>query len=130
MCSISQSGAHDPNVVVFVLVAIPDNSRYELRRLERPLHTYQNEAVGLQNGALYTLANGTNPLIMLFIESHVDPKNSTKASWQFLVGRLSHGELHLEYDGKEVFTAPRANRLSGPNKPYWLSFIEVNNKPQ
>ncbi|OWK38350.1 hypothetical protein [Fimbriiglobus ruber] len=107
----------------------PDNSRYELRRLERPLHTYKDENGGTQVGALYTLANGTNPEIMLFIEARVDPKNGTKATWQFLVGRLAHAELHLEYDGKEVFTAPRANRLSGPEKPYWLSFIYLNNEP-
>jgi hypothetical protein len=105
----------------------PDNSRYELRRLERPLHTYQDESGGVQNGALYTLANGTNPEIMLFIEARVDPKNSTKAAWQFLVGRTAHAELRLEYDGKEVFTSPRANRL-GPNTPYWLTFISLNNK--
>jgi len=105
----------------------PDNSRYELRRLERPLHTYQNEAGGIRNGALYTLAYGTNPEIMLFIEARVDPKNDSKAAWQFLVGRTAHAELHLEYDGKEVFTSPRANRLSGPDKPYWLSFIDLKN---
>lgn len=31
--------------------------------------------------------------------------------------------------GKEVFTAPRANRLAGQDKPYWLSFIDVRNLP-
>jgi hypothetical protein len=107
----------------------PDNSRYELRRLERPLHIYKGEDGGVQDGALYTLANGTNPEIMLFIEARVDPKNGKKATWQFLVGRLAHAELHLEYDGKEVFTAPRANRLSGPGQPYWLSYISLNKEP-
>lgn len=107
----------------------PNNSRYELRRLERPLHTYMDEGVGVQVGALFTLANGTNPEIMLFIEARANPENGAKATWQFLVGRLAHAELHLEYDGKEVFTAPRANQLSGPNKPYWLSHIPLNNEP-
>jgi hypothetical protein len=107
----------------------PDNSRYELRRLERPLHTYQDEDSGVQAGALYTLANGTNPEIMLFIEARVDPKNGTKAAWQFLVGRLAHAGLHLEYDGKEVFTAPRANQLSGRDRPYWLSYVSLNKAP-
>jgi hypothetical protein len=39
----------------------PNNSRYELRRLERPLHSYRDEAGGLLEGGLYILANGTNP---------------------------------------------------------------------
>jgi hypothetical protein len=104
----------------------PGNSRYELRRLERPLHTYQDEDGGVQAGALCTLANGTNPEIMLFIEARVDPKIGTNARWQFLVARLAHAELYLEYGGREVFAAPRANRLSGPNMPYWLTYVSPN----
>lgn len=105
----------------------PDNSRYELHRLERPLHTYKDEDGGVQEGALYALTNGTNPEIMLFIEARVDPKNNSKAAWRFLVGRMAHSESHLDYDSKEVFTAPRATRLSGRDKPYWLSYINVKN---
>jgi len=72
---------------------------------------------------LFTLANGTNPEIMIFVEARVDPKDSKKAVWQYTVGRLAHAELHMEYDGKEVFNAPRGNRVSGPDKPYWVTFI-------
>jgi hypothetical protein len=102
----------------------PDNSRYELRRLERPLHTYRDEDGGVLDGALYTLANGTNPEIVLFVEARVNPKDKSRTVWQFTVGRLSHAELHLEYDGKEVFDAPRGDRVSGRDKPYWLGLIE------
>jgi hypothetical protein len=101
----------------------PDNSRYELRRLERPLHTYRDDAGGVFDGSLYTLANGTNPEILLFVEARVHPTEGSKAVWQYAVGRLAHAELHLEYDGKEVFQAPRGNRVSGRDKPYWLGFI-------
>ncbi len=109
----------------------PDNSRFELRRLERPLHTYRDEDDGLSEGALYTLANGTNPEIVLFVEARVNPTDKTKSVWQYAAGRLAHAELHLEYDGKEVFNAPRGNRVSAANKPYWLGFIEStpNDKP-
>jgi hypothetical protein len=98
----------------------PNNSRYELRRLERPLHTYKDEDSGLLEGALYTFANGTNPEIMLFVEARVSPKDKTKPVWQFTASRSAHAELHLEYDGKEVFDAPRGDKVSGPDKPYWL----------
>jgi hypothetical protein len=103
----------------------PDNSRYELRLLKRPLHTYRDEANGVLDGGLFTLANGTNPEIMLFVEARVDPKNNSKSGWQYTVGRLSHAELHLEYDGKEIFDAPRGDKLSASNKPYWLGLINA-----
>jgi len=98
----------------------PGNTRYELRPLKRPLRTYRDEANGVLEGGLFTLANGTNPEIMLFIEARVDPKNNAKSVWQFTVGRLAHAELHLEYNGKEVFEAPRGWGVSGSNQPYWL----------
>jgi hypothetical protein len=101
----------------------PNNSRYELRRLERPLSTYRDEEGGILDGGLYTLANGTNPEILIFVEARVDPQ-SKKTMWQFAVGRLAHAELHMEYDGKEIFTAPRGDEVSGRDKPYWLGFIK------
>jgi hypothetical protein len=103
----------------------PDNTRYELRLLKRPLYTYRDEAGGVLEGGLFTLANGTNPEIMLFVEARVDPKNSSKTVWQYTVGRSAHAELHLEYDGKEVFDAPRGNKVSASNKPYWLGFFNA-----
>jgi hypothetical protein len=110
----------------------PDNTRYNLRRLESPLYTYRDEDSGLLEGGLYTLANGTNPEIMIFLEARVDPKDSSKKTWQYVVGRSAHAELHLEYDGKEVFEAPRGNRVSAQNKPYWLSYIynPTDDKPE
>lgn len=105
----------------------PNDSRFELRRLERPLHTYRDEEAGVLDGALYTLANGTNPEIVLFVEARANPKEGAKPVWQFAVGRLAHAELHLAFDGKEVFEAPRADRarLSAADKPYWLGFIDT-----
>jgi hypothetical protein len=106
----------------------PNNSRFELRRLDRPLHTYRDEEAGILDGALYTLANGTNPEILLFVEARTDPKDASKRVWQFTVGRLAHAELHLAFDEKEVFEAPRADRagLSARNKPYWLGLIDTD----
>jgi hypothetical protein len=106
----------------------PNNSRYELRRLDRPLHTYRDEANDLLEGGMYVLANGTNPEIMLFVEARVPAGG--KPVWQFTVGRMSHSELHVEYDGKEVFSGPRGQALSGPDKPYWVSYIEAAPPPE
>src|SRR5262249_1812402 len=101
----------------------PNNTRYELRRLERPLHNYRNEASGLLDGSLYILANGTNPEIARFVEARAQPGGKAPV-WQFAVGRMAFAEIHLEYDGKEVFSGPRGGPLSGPDKPYWLVTID------
>jgi hypothetical protein len=103
----------------------PGNSRYELRQLKRPLYTYRDEAGGILDGGLFVFANGTNPEIPLFVEARVDLKDRSKRIWQYTVGRSSHAELHLEYDGKEVFEAPRGHRVSALDQPYWLSFINA-----
>jgi hypothetical protein len=107
----------------------PDNSRYDLRRLERPLHSYRDEASGLLEGSLYILANGTNPEIALFVEARAQPDGKAPV-WQFTVGRMSHSELHLEYDGKEVFSGPRGRALSGPDKPYWVVSVDAPPLPE
>jgi hypothetical protein len=108
----------------------PNNSRYELRRLDRPLHSYKDEAAGLLDGALYILANGTNPEILLFLEARRGPAETAKPAWHFAVGRLAHAELHLDYDRKEVFTAPRGNRLAARDQPYWVEFINTPTEPK
>jgi hypothetical protein len=102
---------------------LPGNTRYELRRLDRPLHAYKDEAAGILEGGLFTLANGTNPEILLFVEARA--KDGGKPVWQFTTGRLAHAELCMEYDGKEIFTAPRGTRLSARDQPYWLDFIDT-----
>jgi hypothetical protein len=102
----------------------PNNTRYDLRRIERPVHTYRDEEHGLLEGGLFIIANGTNPEIMLFVEARVGPKDKTKAAWHFSAGRSAYAELHVEYDGKEVFDSPRKNgSTSGPDQPYFKDVL-------
>ncbi len=103
----------------------PNNSRYELRRIERPVHTYRNEDHGLMEGGLIILANGTNPEILLFLEARADPKDKTKAIWQFMLARSANAELHLQFDGKEVFDLPRGRPGTGVDKPYFNGGIRI-----
>jgi hypothetical protein len=107
----------------------PNNTRYDLRRLDRPLHAYQDEGAGIVEGGLFTFANGTNPELMLFLEARQAKIAGSKPVWQFGVGRTSYAELHLEYDAKEVFSAPRGNFVAGRNKPFWTSTLEFKLPP-
>jgi hypothetical protein len=41
--------------------------------------------------------------------------------YEWAVGRLAHAELHLEFDGKEIYSTPRGWDLVGPEKAYFAS---------
>jgi len=99
----------------------PDNTRYDLQRLDQPVHTYRDEEHGLIEGGMFVFAYGTNPEILLFLEARVDPNDKSKITWQFTGGRSSGAEIHLELDGKDAWKLLRA----GPavDRPYWSSQI-------
>lgn len=107
----------------------PDNSRFELRLIERPLLTYSDPDKGLLDGALFTFANGTNPEILLYLEVHADPTGKTSGKFRFGVGRLAHAELHLAFEGTEVFTEGRFGTNTGPGKDYFLEFVKGPKAP-
>jgi hypothetical protein len=107
----------------------PNNTRYDLRRLDRPLHTYQDADAGIVDGGLFAFANGTNPEILLFVEARQTKAKGSKPVWQFGVGRSANAELHLEYEGKEVYSAPRGNYVSGRDKPFWTTTLQFTPAP-
>jgi hypothetical protein len=105
----------------------PDNSRFELRAIERPLLTYADPENGILDGALFTFANGTNPEILLMVEARAG-SNGKPDRYQFAVGRLAHAELHLAFDEKEIYSAPRGWTLCGPDKSYFSESVAAPRK--
>jgi hypothetical protein len=97
----------------------PDNSRFELRLLPQPLHRYADAEAGIVDGALFVLANGTNPEVVLLLEATAGAGES--AEWRFAAARLGHAEMHLLLDDGEAWTAPRVAELP-PDSPYWLEY--------
>lgn len=99
----------------------PNNSRFELRLLVQPVHRYQDEATQLTDGAVFVLAHGTNPEVLLQIETHASDK---PPRWKYSLARLGSAELHVLLDGKEVWTESRTPGVVGqPTDPYWLLVI-------
>jgi hypothetical protein len=98
-----------------------DGVRTDLRRLDRPLHSYRDEEAGILEGGLFAFANGTNPEMLLFIEARQGKGKSSKPVWQFGVSRATYGQLHAEYEGKEVYFATYGNLVIGRDKPFWSS---------
>lgn len=93
----------------------PNNSRFELRLLVQPVHRYQDESAKVIDGTVFVLAHGTNPEVIVQIEAHA----SEPPRWQYSFVRLAGGELHVSFDNKEVWTAPR-NVTDQSVDPYWL----------
>lgn len=97
----------------------PNNSRFELRLLVQPVLRYSDSAAKVLDGAVFVLAHGTNPEIVLLIEAIQEPTQAAK--WQFAAMRLGSAEMHLERNGKEVWKQERTPGVVGkPADAYWL----------
>ncbi len=96
----------------------PNNSRFELRLLVQPVLRYQDESAKLIDGAVFALAHGTNPEVLVQIEADAAEKPSR---WKYSLVRLGSAEMHVLLDGKEVWNDPRTPGIVGqPVDPYWL----------
>lgn len=106
----------------------PNNSRHELRLLVQPVHRYVDAGRGVQDGAAFVFAHGTNPELIVLLEAL--GASIEQARWHYSAFPSSSAELHLEFDGREVWTRPRAPGVVGlPNDDYWLFLLPVESEP-
>lgn len=106
----------------------PNNSRYELRLLVQPVHRYDDAESGIQDGAAFVFAHGTNPELIVLLEALGD--SAERARWHYSAFPSSSAELHLEIDGREVWTRPGALNVVGrPTDDYWLFSLPVESEP-
>jgi hypothetical protein len=97
----------------------PNHSRYELRLLVQPVHRYSDPAAGVQDGAVFVFAHGTNPECLLLIDAAGESPQS--ARWQYALVRSADAELHVELDGREVWKCDRAAHVGDVrSSPYWV----------
>jgi hypothetical protein len=107
----------------------PDNSRFELRVLVQPVLRYSDPEAGIQDGAAFIIAHGTNPETVLLIEAL--GASLEEARWNYALARSSHAEAHVELDGHEVWKCDRADATNcGSTQSYWLftSPVEIANR--
>jgi hypothetical protein len=98
----------------------PNNSRFELRLLERPLHTYRDEQTGLLDGVLFGFVHGTNVEVLLFLEARAEGKQPPQ--WMYGLARMGSAEMHVNLDGEEVWQLARTPGVIGRARdPYWIS---------
>jgi hypothetical protein len=99
----------------------PNNSRFELRLLETPLHTYRDEKTGLLDGMLFGFVHGTNVEVLLFLEARAEGEGP--AQWMYGLARVGSAEMHVNLGGEEVWQLDRTPGIIGRSRdPYWISF--------
>ncbi len=111
---------------------VPDRPRHELRLLTAPVHRYEDRDHQLIDGAMFIIAQGTNPEVTLFLEA-IHPPEEPKPIWQYGLGRTGLAEIVVLYDEKEIFRAPPLRTEVFPShNPYWRTrakFIENGTQP-
>ena len=73
---------------------------HELRLLATPVYRYAAEDEALLDGAIFVLAQGTNPEVLLTIEAHLQPDRSR---WQLGFAPMTSYHLRVRRGDKVVF---------------------------
>jgi hypothetical protein len=93
---------------------VQSGERFELRLVPQPVDRYVPSRSRNADGAIFLFAFGTNPEIVLILESD-------ESSWQYAVGRMTGAEIiEMALDGKPVWQALPLEE--GPQAPY--TYIE------
>jgi hypothetical protein len=79
-----------------------NNDTFECRLIAQPIDRYQSEAQKITDGAIFALANGTNPEIGILLECDAE-------RWNYAVLRLTSAETKVTLDDKEVAALARFN---------------------
>jgi hypothetical protein len=83
----------------------------ECRLLAQPLDRYSSEAQKIIDGAIFALANGTNPEIGIVLEADA-------ARWRYGLIRMGAAKTEVTLDGKEVAVYETFNARGRRDGPY------------
>jgi hypothetical protein len=96
---------------------------FELRLLPRPVYRYQDEVVGLIDGALFIFAHGSYPEALAVIECRQETSGPT---WSYGFLPLAGAGVTAKLDGKTVWTK-EPTRASKAQELY-STWLETNEK--
>jgi hypothetical protein len=91
--------------------------RYELRALPKPVYRYADAKSGLIDGAMFIIAYGLNPELVLLVEARRG--GSSEPAWHHGFARISVMDLQVDFDGKELWSH-RGLSSTGPRDRYYL----------
>ena len=103
----------------------PDGREWELRLLPQPLYRYELDGRGdTIDGALFAIAQGTDPEVILLIEARRD---GGRPRWEYACARFSDYELHVSHHGDEVWSVERGNPTD--TSPHYYTQVERRRAP-
>jgi hypothetical protein len=88
----------------------------ECRLLAQPLDRYQSDADKITDGAIFALANGTNPEIGVLLETDGE-------HWKYGILRLTSTDVTVTLDNKEIVVYEKFGykRRDGPYNGGWYT---------
>lgn len=83
--------------------------RWELRLLPQPMYRYERPAGNVVDGAIFAFVTsaGTDPEVVLVLEAR---KKGDLLAWHYRAIRFSDSDLHVEHDGREIFSSIRDDK--------------------
>lgn len=87
-----------------------DGNEIECRLLAQPIDRYAEDKAGIQDGAIFVFANGTNPEVGLIFETN-------GKDWNYGLFRLSSAAIQAKLDDKVVFESRKVGNFV-PTAPY------------
>ena len=86
--------------------------------MPHPLDRYADPKKEQVDGAIFVLATGTNPEVMLVIEAQ--GPSADKATWRFAVAPVTAASYEVTFDRREVWAQPYARGQKDPHETYFV----------
>jgi hypothetical protein len=97
-------------------------------RLDNPVSQVKDSAIflwtdpatgrpGVEEGALFAFAIGTDPEVFLMIESRPNPAGGFR--WEYALAPMTSFEVKVSWKGNDVWTLPRRKDSFDPNEPFY-----------
>jgi hypothetical protein len=96
----------------------------KLRLLNQPLHRYSSPDHGIIDGALFALAEVTDPEVIVIVEA---AREGDSPKWRYALARMNNHELEVRLDDKLVQSWPR---IDAPWKDRRSSYTLFSFDPQ
>jgi hypothetical protein len=87
-----------------------EGESYQLRLLTQPLYRYESVDRGVQDGAIFSFAAGTDPEVLLVLEAR-QVKDAVR--WEYALARFHYVEMKALYKDREVFRADVLPKMDG-----------------
>ncbi len=99
----------------------------DLRLMNQPVHRYENEGQGIIDGAIFAIAEVTDPEVIVLVEAF---KAEASSGWRYALARMNNHELAVRLDENVVQTWPHIDKPWNDRKSnYTLFSFDPQNPP-